>query len=82
MELLDHYVNFYEQENPVIVDTYITGLVALIREHLDNASAAQGAHLAAVSDAKAHFHEILHFIRRKKEEEETAERFGRIKLES
>lgn len=35
VEILNHYVYYFENGNLEITDRYITGLVDLIREHLD-----------------------------------------------
>jgi vacuolar protein sorting-associated protein 35 len=80
VELLDHYVCFFEERNPVVSEVYITGLVALIREHLDTVIPITAPDISAVSDAKAHFSEVLQHIKRKKNASETAERFTKITL--
>ena len=36
MEILDHYVAHFEAKNPLVTTKYISGLVALINEHIDN----------------------------------------------
>ena len=82
VELLDHYVGFFEKKNPVVTDAYISGLVALIREHLDTVVPVTAPDITAVSDAKAQFSEILQYIKRKKNAPETSERFCKITLES
>jgi vacuolar protein sorting-associated protein 35 len=81
VELLDHYVSFFEKGNPVVTDGYISGLVALIREHLDTIIAVTAPDISAVSGAKLHFNEILQHIKRKKKDSNTSERFSKITLE-
>jgi len=36
VEILDHYVAHFEAKNPMVTTKYISGLVALINEHIDN----------------------------------------------
>ena len=75
VEILDYYVYFYEIENPVITDKFVTGLIALVNEHLDSAGVTGSA---AISETRAYYGEILKKIKRKKTEKDTAERFGKI----
>ena len=77
VDLLDHYVFFFEKKNPVISHAYITGLVSLIKEHLGNLGDSTG-----VSEAKAQFVEVVRYIKRKKSEEATAELFGQIQVDN
>ncbi|KAI8067424.1 vacuolar protein sorting-associated protein 35 [Thamnidium elegans] len=35
LELLNQYIYYYEQENPLISDNYLNGLIELIQSHLD-----------------------------------------------
>jgi hypothetical protein len=72
VELLDYYVYYYEIQNPVITDKFVSGLIALINEHFDSIGAAEST---AVSEAKAYYMQILNQIKKKKVEECTKERF-------
>mmetsp|Transcript_18346 Transcript_18346/g.37558 ORF Transcript_18346/g.37558 Transcript_18346/m.37558 type:complete len:340 (-) Transcript_18346:1241-2260(-) len=74
VEILDYYVYYYDIENPVITDKFVSGLIALINEHLDSAGAAS----AAISETKVYYASILSKIRKKKAEKDTAERYGKI----
>jgi hypothetical protein len=78
VDLLEQYVYFYEQNNPAISDTYITGLVALVREHLDSMTGLAGLDATAVGDARSHFLEVIEYITRKKATDETSSRFALI----
>jgi vacuolar protein sorting-associated protein 35 len=51
VDLLEHYLFFFEKKNPLIQHGYITGLVALIKEHLNNLSLASST---AVREAQTH----------------------------
>ena len=77
---MEHYLYFYEENNPVITAAYVTGLVALIKEHLDTLSTVSGTDGAAVGEARSHFEQVIEYIRRKKREDETAGRFLQIDL--
>jgi vacuolar protein sorting-associated protein 35 len=71
VDLLEHYLFFFEKKHPSISGNYITGLVALIKEHTDNLG-------HSVSDAKAHFVQIVAHIKSLKEKEDSKERFSSI----
>lgn len=81
VDLLEHYVFFFEKKNPVIGANYISGLAALIKEHTSNADSFDGDS-RAVADARAQFIEVLRYIRRKKADEATAEVFAPIQVEN
>jgi len=78
VDLLENYVYFYEENNPVITEAYVTGLVALIREHLESFNELVGADASAVAEAKTHFVQVVDYIERKQTDDKTAERFARI----
>jgi hypothetical protein len=82
VDLLDHYLFFFENNNPSISGNYITGLVALIKEHADNLGQFGGVDSSAVGDAKAHFYQTVRHIKKMKENQETAERFADIDVSS
>ncbi|KAL7465787.1 hypothetical protein ACHAXS_006106, partial [Conticribra weissflogii] len=71
VEILDYYVYYYDIENPVITDKFVSGLIALINEHLDSAGAAS----TAISETKVYYESILNKIRKKKAEKNTSERY-------
>mmetsp|Transcript_6823 Transcript_6823/g.10358 ORF Transcript_6823/g.10358 Transcript_6823/m.10358 type:complete len:1119 (+) Transcript_6823:83-3439(+) len=75
VDLLEQYVYFFEEENPVITNAYVSGLIALIGEHLDSLI---DSHVSV--EGQAHFNEVLDYIRRKKKADDTAERFAQIKI--
>lgn len=74
VELLDHYLFFFEKKNPKVTGNYITGLVALIKEHMDN--------LGQVGEAKEHFFQIVRHIKGMKEKSEAMELFADIDVSS
>lgn len=76
VEILDFYVHYYEIENPAITDKFVSGLIALINEHFDSIGGATGS--TAVAEARVYYGQILDWIRRKKAEDGTRERFGLI----
>ena len=79
VELLDHYVYFFEQKNPVITHAYITGLIALIKEHIGSRDSIGDS---AVAEAKSHFAGVVQYIKRRKNDPETAELFGAVQVDS
>ena len=77
VELLEHYIFFFEKKNPVITDAYITGLVALIKEHI---SSRDGTGNPGVGEAKAHFFEVVQYIKDKKVDPASAELFAPVQI--
>lgn len=79
VDLLDHYLYFFEKKNPSITGNYISGLVALIKEHTDSLSQFGGSDPSSpVGEAKAHFLQTVGYIKRMKEKEETAEHYATV----
>ena len=76
IEILDYYVYYYEIENPVITDKFVSGLIALINEHFDSIGAVGTS--VAISESRAYYGQILEHIKRKKADDATKERFGLI----
>lgn len=66
---------YYEVGNPAITDKFVSGLIALIKEHLESVG---GTSSTAVAETKTHYGQIVDLIMKKKTEKETAERFGVI----
>jgi vacuolar protein sorting-associated protein 35 len=75
VEILDYYVYYYEIENPAITDKFVSGLIALINEHLDSTG---GTGSSAVMETRAYYEQVLKGIKKKKAEKSTADRFGLI----
>eukprot|EP00577_Skeletonema_sp_RCC1716_P004207 CAMPEP_0113382090 /NCGR_PEP_ID=MMETSP0013_2-20120614/5651_1 /TAXON_ID=2843 ORGANISM="Skeletonema costatum, Strain 1716" /NCGR_SAMPLE_ID=MMETSP0013_2 /ASSEMBLY_ACC=CAM_ASM_000158 /LENGTH=1333 /DNA_ID=CAMNT_0000264563 /DNA_START=196 /DNA_END=4197 /DNA_ORIENTATION=- /assembly_acc=CAM_ASM_000158 len=75
VEILDYYVYYYEVGNPAITDKFVSGLIALVNEHLQSVGVTSSV---AVAETKAHYGQIVDLIKKKKVETETAERFGLI----
>jgi len=78
VDLLDQYVYFYEKECPLIQHKYISGLIALIKEHLGSMNPLSSSDVAAIESAKAHFNGIIKYVLRKKQDEESKDRFSLI----
>lgn len=77
VDILDQYVYFYENECPVITDKFVSGLVALISEHMANIGAAT-TDSAAIAEARGHFEQTVEYIKQKKTESSTAELFAPV----
>ncbi len=75
VEILDYYVYYYEIDNPVITDKFVSGLIALINEHFDSISMTG---CAGISETRAYYGQILNQIKRKQMEEGSKEKFGLI----
>jgi len=71
VDILEQYIYFYEKKNPIITDRFISGLIALINEHIGNI----GAKSASIVNAKSQFYKIIEYIEEKKTQTNSAERF-------
>jgi vacuolar protein sorting-associated protein 35 len=79
VKLLDLYLYFFEKKNPSITSNYITGLVALVKEHVDNLGQFGGSiDNSPVGEAKAQFLQIVRHISEMKKREDTADMFSGI----
>lgn len=81
VDLLDHYLFFFEKKCPVISDAYITGLAALIKEHIGNLSGAMGVASPNVTNAREHYMEIVRSIKEKQGNPETKDQFAPVKVD-
>jgi len=81
VDLLEQYVFFFENKNPAISSNYITGLIALIKEHLSNLESFGGDSWSA-SEAKGQFFEVVRYIKRKKSDQATADLFAPVQVDS
>jgi vacuolar protein sorting-associated protein 35 len=75
VDLLEHYVYFFEKKNPMITHAYITGLIALINEHLNSLNAVGND-----KDAIAQFVEVIRYIKKKKTDAAVSEMFSQINV--
>ena len=83
VDLLDIYLFFFEKNNPLITGNYITGLVALIKEHSGGIPLHQGGGtIPAASEAKNQFLQIVRYIKEMKNKPEGAEKFSGIDVSS
>ena len=58
-----YYVYYYEVGNPAITDKFVSGLIALVNEHLQSVGVTSSA---AVAETKAHYGQIVDLIKKKK----------------
>jgi vacuolar protein sorting-associated protein 35 len=72
VEMLDRYLYYFENDNPVIQVQYIVGLISLINETF---AADRSAVLPAT---EAHYRNTLGYIRSRQQQAETAEKFAPI----
>ncbi|KAL7444351.1 hypothetical protein ACHAXH_009951 [Discostella pseudostelligera] len=76
VEILDYYVYYYEIENPVITDKFVSGLIALINEHFDSIGMSGSS---TMLETRAYYGQIINQIKRKQTEDgKNKERFGLI----
>ena len=73
VEILDRYIFYFENNNPVFHVRYLSGLIALINEQM----ASDGA---LTPSSEAHYRNSLDYIRSRQRTEETAEKFSAIQL--
>eukprot|EP00526_Cylindrotheca_closterium_P003190 CAMPEP_0113639908 /NCGR_PEP_ID=MMETSP0017_2-20120614/20942_1 /TAXON_ID=2856 /ORGANISM="Cylindrotheca closterium" /LENGTH=1521 /DNA_ID=CAMNT_0000551157 /DNA_START=182 /DNA_END=4747 /DNA_ORIENTATION=+ /assembly_acc=CAM_ASM_000147 len=79
VDLLEHYLYFFEKKCPTISGNYITGLAALIKEHTNNLGHIMGGPVAAARD---HFTQIVRHIKAMKDKAESSEQFAAIDVSS
>ena len=75
VSILNVYLYYFELGCPAIQDKYITGLIALISEHVDGMD-----HGEARAKVEESYGATLKYIKRKKEEGETMEKFKAIQV--
>lgn len=78
VDLLEHYLYFFEKKCPTISGNYITGLAALIKEHTNNLGHMGGP----VASAREHFTQIVRHIKAMKDKPESSEQFATIDVSS
>jgi len=81
VDLLDHYLFFFDKKCPTIRDAYVTGLVALIKEHIGNLGGSMGGLSPVMSKAREQFLQIVHIIKEKKANSETKEQYSSINVD-
>jgi len=74
VDILEQYIYFYERNNPIITDRFISGLIALVNEHIGNI----GAQSASITSAKSQFYKIIEYVEEKKTQTNSAKRFQLI----
>ena len=73
VEIFESYLYFFERNNPAITDKFISGLIALITEHISSAE-AQGS----IPQVKTQFVDIVRYIQGKKSDSVSGGRFAPI----
>ena len=74
VEILNQYLYYFEKENEVITEKYISGLIALINEHIENMDTQSDAR----SQVEAHYKNTLIHIKGMQNNEKTKEKFEGI----
>jgi vacuolar protein sorting-associated protein 35 len=74
VDLLEDYIVFFEAKNPLVTDGYITGLLALIKEHLNTTGMIE----TIPREAKVHFVELIEYIKDRKNDTTTSELFASV----
>lgn len=75
VDLMEHYLFFFENNNPLVGHAYITGLASLIRENFSSITDAPG-----VREAKAHFLDLTKYVKVKQTEDASSDLFQSIQL--
>jgi vacuolar protein sorting-associated protein 35 len=78
VDLLEHYLYFFEKKNALITPAYISGLVALIQEHLSHRNAV----VPNEKDIQAHFTEVVRYIKQRKADSEVADLFSMVQIDT
>jgi vacuolar protein sorting-associated protein 35 len=74
VEILNQYLYYFEKENEVITEKYISGLIALINEHIENMDTQSDAR----SQVEAHYKNTLIHIKGMQNNDKTKEKFEGI----
>lgn len=69
LDILDHYVYYFEKGTPLITDRFVSGLIALIKEHLSGSKD---------QDVLVHYQQILKYIQHKKTSDNGKEKFAQV----
>eukprot|EP00975_Prorocentrum_lima_P015776 3346933-Prorocentrum_lima.AAC.1 len=75
VEILNCYIYYFESDVPDITDTYLSGLIELIKEHLENMEPGQ-----AKSAVQTHFANTIAHIKHKQQLPETAAKFRNVQV--
>jgi vacuolar protein sorting-associated protein 35 len=73
VEILNQYLYYFELDNPAIQDKYLSGLIALINEHIDGMD-----HNEQRAEVEVTYRNTLKHIGRKKKDEKTKLKFQGI----
>jgi len=74
VDIFDTYVYYFEKGNPYVTDKFVSGLIALIREHISTI----GLTNPVIKNTNDHFCRILNYIERKKSDPSNDEKFSPI----
>lgn len=73
MEIFESYLYFFERNNPAITDKFISGLIALIKEHITSIDSQ-----SSIVQVKEQFVDIVRYIQAKKSDSICGGRFESI----
>lgn len=73
VDILDCYLYHFEKLNPTITDRFISGLIALVNEHINTIGDNQ-----AITESKFQFVQTVRYIEEKKNDAATFSQFGKI----
>mmetsp|Transcript_3158 Transcript_3158/g.4613 ORF Transcript_3158/g.4613 Transcript_3158/m.4613 type:complete len:1282 (-) Transcript_3158:2285-6130(-) len=74
VDIFDKYVYYYEKANPYVTDKFISGLIALVNEHINSI----GPHNPIIREAKIQFVQTVTYIERNKGDAVLGEKFVTI----
>jgi len=75
IQILNQYVYFFDNNNPEIADKHLTGLIALINEHIESMDQSE-----ARKEVEVQFRNILRHIQLKQASSDTAARYASIEI--
>ena len=73
VEILNQYLYYFDNNNPSITSNYISGLIALINEHINNMDESD-----ARTAVELHYQNTLKYIEQKKQNAEFKEKYADI----
>ena len=69
---------FFVKGNPSITGNYISGLVALVKEHVDNLVGMGGVDTTGIGATKEHFLRVVRHINTMKGKDDTQDKFATV----
>jgi len=74
VDILDNYLFYFKNNNPIITDKFLSGLIALIKDHRENMVDTNGNE----EEVESYFTQIIAHIKRMKMSKEHEERFASV----